>query len=145
VASGSEGATVVVTTTGNGVIAHTPYRITGYQGAPEVSAAATGTDVNPNPSSLSPSWGTRQVLWIAAEGQVGSNAVNDFPSNYTDGLYDGEPHITGGATVGSARRELTASSEDPGAFTTTAATAWVAATIGIRAPSSGSKQAWIAG
>jgi len=62
-------------------------------------------------------------------------AVTGYPVNYTDGFQTnfGDFH----PSVGSARRELTASSEDPGTFTLSANRGWVAATVAIRPAAAG--------
>lgn len=70
IASGSEGASITVTTDVNEKSAHTTYRIGvgSFTGTPEAGTSATGTSTTPNPPSLSPSWGANDALWIAALG-----------------------------------------------------------------------------
>src|SRR5262245_10895511 len=61
IASGSEGGSVVVTSAASGKTAHNSYRITGWHGTspPEQGTPVTGGGgANPDPPSLSPSWGS---------------------------------------------------------------------------------------
>lgn len=131
IADGGEGANIVVTTSQNDCSAYTTYRISGYSGVPEVPAAATGSSANPNPPSLTPSWGASDTLWFACQGNDHLDQVTVYPTDYTDGRNDWGNHANG-CGVGTARRELNAVSEDPGTFTLAAGEEWVANTIAIR-------------
>jgi len=131
VADGEEGATITVTTSVSEMASHNSYRITGYSGTPEISLRGTGSSTIPNPRSLTPTWGAKDTLWFAVEGNDSNPTVTDYPADYTDGrndVYDG----FGGCGVGSARRELNAESEDPGVFTISGSEEWVTVTIAIR-------------
>jgi hypothetical protein len=132
IADGTEGATITVTTSASEMSAHTSYRITGYNGVPEVGTSATGITANPNPPSLAPSWGSQATLWLAACGHdYGVDTVSAYPTNYTDGRNDRSNNLDG-VGVGTARRSLIAASEDPGTFTLSGANAWVANTVAVQ-------------
>ena len=136
VADGSEGATVICQTSGTALSAHQVFRLSNYSGVPEMSTyhfSYTG----PNPPSLTNSWGsTYGTLWIAWMGGE-DNCPSAYPSNYSDTLYVEDPP-TSYAGVASARRELMAETEDPGAFTPEGGLEYVYAwTIAVQGPSSG--------
>jgi hypothetical protein len=125
IADGSEGATITVTTSGALTSSHTTYRIDTFSGnAPVAGTTATATSTNANPPSLTPSWGAKDTLWIAVAGVSGS-APSAAPANYTNLLTAATP-----TTLGSARRELNAATEDPGVFTS-ANDQWAANTIAV--------------
>lgn len=134
IANGNEPASVTVTTSVSEGSAHTTYRITGWHGTtpPEVATAATGVSANPDPGSLSPSWGNADTLWLAAcVHDVGTRTVSGYPTNYLNGI-NNRWNNTAGVGVGSAERQLTAASENPGAFTLSGSDDWVATVIGVR-------------
>lgn len=135
-ASGSEGASVTITTGASRNSAHNTYRITGWTGTPE-AATATGSDTTPNPPSLTPSWGFTKTLWIAAEGSLrasASHAITAFPSGYSGGISATGtiPIILTSDVCGSAWLQSAGASQNPGAFTVNASVPWVAVTIGVR-------------
>lgn len=135
VATGSEGASTTFGTSAGRNSAHTSYRITGYQGAPE-AATAVGQSASPNPPSLSPSWGGNRTLWLAALALRGNTAtISSSPSGYTNLLQNASSGgtATNQVRAGSVQREVLAGTEDPGAFTLSAGTEdWVAATVAVR-------------
>lgn len=133
IASGSEGSSVTVLTSASRTSAHQTLRISRYNGTPEVSASASGTSVNPNSASLTPSWGSDETLWVSFYGgndAVGSKTISSYPTNYSNGLY--AANTTGYVYTGSARRELVAVSEDPGQYVLSGAINWYAWTIGVQ-------------
>lgn len=135
--NGSEGATVNITANRTIAWATTSYRIsTGtWQGTPEAGTAATGTSANPDPPSLSPSWGAASgTLWIAAEHDACTSAtVPTPPTNYTDQLRDRATDGTNGAAqCATARRFIAAASQDPNTFTIGISGAWTANTVAVR-------------
>ncbi len=137
IANGSEGATINLLTTGNAQQSvHQSFRITGYTGTPEVSAAAKdtlGTLTTPNSTNLTPSWGSQPTLWISAVGRGnGTSATNGYPSNYTNGTTTQTLTGLAGGSIDTARRNLTAASEDPGNFTLAFGQVWVAFTIAVQ-------------
>jgi hypothetical protein len=129
-ATGSEGATVTVTST-SAKMAAIGYQISGWQGTPENSTVATGGTANPNSGSLTPSWGSADDLFLSVALIHGLVTTSVYPTNYTNGLTQGTTS-TNAATVASAQRQLTAASDDPSAFTISAGNSWVAYTVAIQ-------------
>lgn len=137
-ADGSEdGGSVTITTDGSSSSAAHCYRITGWSEAladVEAGTPTTASNKNPDPPSLSSSYGTEDTLWIACGGAIDDDQnATAAPTDYTNlvstlsggGLNDG-------ASTYSARRELNVSSEDPGTFTLKSSERWVANTIAVR-------------
>lgn len=110
VAAGSDTCTI----SGFGTPAWTghAYQVANWSGTlSEVTAAATaGAITTLDPPNLS-AGSTKNWLWIAACGN--SNDITTIPTNYTDGL---ENNQSSQGWLASARRELNASSENPGVF-----------------------------
>lgn len=119
-------------------LAWVAYRITGWDTAkaPEVGTAATGSSVNPDPPSISPSWGaTRNDLFIAASAVNNGNtgATSAYPSGYSNGQTTRtQKGDSSDVRISSAEKRTTSmvSSENPGTFTTTTGN-WTAQTIAV--------------
>lgn len=110
-------------------------------------ASTNGDATNANPPSLTPSGGSNDYLWIAVASNGATGDTTGFtaaPTNYSGLQSNGGS--SGGATVNiaTATRQLTASSEDPGAFTPSSNRFWAAATIAIYPASGGAVNASIA-
>ncbi len=132
VADGGEGATITVTTNNAEKSAHTSFRITGYEGVPEKGTAATGDSDVPNPPNLTPSWDQTNTLWFVVAGHdTGTITFSGYPADYGD-TRDDRSNDADGVGIGTARRELNAASDNPGAFTLSAANQWAANTVAIR-------------
>ncbi len=134
-ASGSEGSTLTLTSSASAKCCFTAYRITGWSGTPEKGTAATGTSASGDPPNLSPSWGADDTLWIAAIACASATAVSAAPTNYSNL----KTNAGSGGTppgIGTAERQLNASSENPGTFTNPNV-AWVAQTFSIRPVAAG--------
>jgi len=140
IANGSEGSTVAVTLSNAQRAACLSYRITGNRNGVtsseiEVSSAVNATTATPDPPSLSPAWGSAENLWFAvafvSDGNYGP--VTAYPTNYSLSQLD-QGTTTGGngggVTIGV--RLLTASSEDPGTFTTTTSRIRSTYTLAVR-------------
>jgi len=132
-----DGTTVNFVTSSNQEAAAQVYRITNWHGAtpPEISTAATGTDIAPDPASLDPAgWDIANTLWIVVAGQDRGDQTGTtvYPANYTDGISTLSSTGTGSCRTLSARRLLIAASEDPGTFTIPVSEQWVAFTIAVR-------------
>lgn len=127
-ADGSEGGSISVTSSTSIRSAHISYRITGAHSstAPVVGTATTGTSAAGDPPSLSPAGGAKDYLWLAGVGFGSTTAASAAPANYTNLLTRNDTN----AGVGSARRELNASSENPGGFTNPFSS-WVANVVAI--------------
>lgn len=141
VADGTEGATDPCNPTNSVKGAYLCWEITGAEDptvqAPEVGTIATGTTTaNSNPGATTPTGGSKDYLFLAMEAHDGEgSAATVAPTNYSNLVTANSG--TGGAVatnciMGGASRQLTASTEDPGAFTNAApATGWTAFTIAI--------------
>jgi len=97
--------------------------------APEVSTGAVGNSTTPDPDSLTPSWGAEDTLWVAFAGSDGAVTASAFPTNYSDNQFT--DNTGNDPSFHMATRELNASSEDPGTFTT-GSQDWATVTIGVR-------------
>lgn len=131
-ASGSEGASITVGTTNEQSVS-VSYRITGWDSAiaPEISTGAEGTNTSPNPDSLTPAGGSKEYLWVAVCAIDSIYGVTAYPTNYTDTeWHPSSGGESGGVSMAICNRELTAVSEDPGAFTISA-DQWLANTIAV--------------
>lgn len=114
--------------------AHSCYRITGHEDpstqAPEASTGADSVSSSPDPDALSPTGGSKEYLWLAAQGHDGLVTTDTFPINYTDGI---SAESTGGGSVGvgSAERQLEAATENPGIFILSGSEEWQAGTVAV--------------
>jgi hypothetical protein len=139
-ADGTEGATDTCAPTNSVKGAAICWRITGAANpatqAPEVSSVAVGTTAanSANPNSVSGTGGSKDYLFLAmAAGDGESGAYTGAPTNYTN--LQAANSGTGGlpatnCLMGGASRQLTAASDDPGAFTHAAhTTGWTAYTV----------------
>lgn len=140
VATGSEGTSISTTASIARDQGYVSYRISNAYGTIDstgiavstVVVASSGTTVNP--ASLTPSWGSANNLWIATCNMDGGDRdVTAYPTNYTLG------QVTSGNTAGptstdvaACARILTASTEDPGAFTFVRNGAFAAYTLAVR-------------
>jgi hypothetical protein len=130
IASGSEGATVDITTNESEHSAHISWRITGHNTSqmPEASTGATNpsANVNPDPDSLTPTGGAKNYLYIAVEGNDDDDVTYDWPL-----VFYKQTESATGCTVGVCADELNQASLDPGTFTIAAAETWVACTVAV--------------
>lgn len=128
VAVGTEDGTNVnfLTTTTSFAVAHV-YRIDAGTWAEVVdgfvATTSTGTGVNPDPPNIDIGVSNDMVILTGVMKAAGS--VDSAPTNYTD-------YTEGAANIeGSARRTITASSENPGTFGGTTSAAWMGVTVAI--------------
>jgi hypothetical protein len=130
IADGTEGSTVTATGSNTWVAYHI-YRLSSAAGTPVAASTGTGFFTNPNPPNLVSGFGAVDTLWLAADfWNNGSATQTAYPSTYTNGSFDQSG--SNPPAVGSARKQTTAASEDPGAFTLTVGPWAVAMTIGIK-------------
>lgn len=134
--TGSEGSTLPVTWSASPQtnVKFFSMRITGWDGStpPESGVIATANNANPNPPSLSPSWGAANTLWIVhMQALAAADTVTAYPANYIDNQYTAINGDTTTAHIAIATRNLNAASDDPGTFTITAAT-WTTNTVAVR-------------
>ncbi len=134
-ADGGEGATITVTSGTAQRSAHTTYKISGHENpatqAPEMSTGVNGFGTNPDPDSLSPTGGSKDYLWLAVHAHDGIQTTDAFPTNYTNGISSEGTNAVASAGAGSAERQLTTATEDPGAFTISNNEQWAAATVAV--------------
>lgn len=130
---GTEGASDTVTTTNSVKGAFASYQVSGWSGTPEKGTASTGASGAANPPSLAPSGGSKDYLFFAIGGYFNAGTANTgAPTNYTNGQFPISSGAGNKGQLSSAERQLTASSDDPGAFTGgTNSNAWVAQTVAI--------------
>jgi hypothetical protein len=100
-------------------------------GAVVAPSANTGTDAAPDPPSVDPSnWATEETLWLAICGVNTSRTISVFP--FADLQTADVSGGAGGATLGVCMSSDVVGSNDPGAFTISAADDWLAASVAIR-------------
>lgn len=143
-ADGTEGATINITTGSTTRNGHVSYRISGAEDpSTQPPQASTGViqeadSANPDPDSLTPTGGSKDYLWIAAESNNGSSTTA-APTNYTL-VSGGTGGGGGGANCGTGHRQLTASSTDPGTFTLSGNQNWTAVTVAVHPTSAAGGQ-----
>jgi len=139
IASGGE-TSVTVTTTHSERFAALACRIAAaaWHGTtpPEISTGASNTSSNPDPDSVTASWGSDDNLFIAVEASDQNSVVSTYPSTYPDNQTASDPTFSSGRGA-IATRELAASSDDPGTFGLSANDQWWAGTIVVRPAAGG--------
>lgn len=99
----------------------------------EAATEAYGATTTPDPSSLTPSWGADDTLWVAFFASDNSRAgATGYPSNYSSDQYT----VSGASSVdsvtyGIATRQVNAASENPGTFTRIYPDRWIAVTFAV--------------
>lgn len=136
-ADGTEGGTTINVTTDSAQTAvHAAYVIDAAADpaitAPEASTGATGADAADDSDSLTPIGGVKDYLWFTFVGRERreQHVSGDEPVSYTFVL--SATSVTAvEILLASARRDLNALSEDPGAWTNGRNEVWVACTVAI--------------
>jgi hypothetical protein len=134
-ADGDEGASVTVTSSLANISAHNSWRVTNWQGTPEVGSVISSPDSDTaDPPSLSPSYGADKTLWLEA---ASTRAPRDAPTHSTG--YSGGITAASGAVassshvrVASAWKQAEAATEDPDGIIYDLSTSWIAATVAIQ-------------
>lgn len=111
------------------MISWVTFRISGHGGLP-VAVGTNGSSTNSNPPAITPPWGSQEYLWIAARMGDGNVAATAAPSGYSTLTGVTHSDATHGASVHTAEKTSTASTEDPGTFTS-ATEQWAAFTVAI--------------
>jgi hypothetical protein len=103
-----------------------------------VGTPAFGTSTSPNPTAVNPSWPSTEdtLFWAIGAADDGRTTWTAAPASYGS-LHNGEEGTSGGASLGHARRDLAADSDDPGAFTIDTSIAWAAVAVAIRPAAAG--------
>lgn len=134
-ADGTEGGKTLSVTTS--AAEQAVFRVVAVAGAhtstdPAFGTAANATSANPDPPAVTPSWGAEDTLWFAYFGNDdGRRSMSAIPTSYGNSFYDSSGGPSG-CGLGTARRELNATTDDPGTFTISASQGWVSNTIAIR-------------
>jgi hypothetical protein len=133
IADGSEGATQTVTTPGSIGLGCITWRITGADPDYPPEALWFGATTAPaNPPDFNPyGWeGPIDVLWLACGARDGGTVLTGTPSGYSNVVDGGS---SGAAVrVRGGSQQLSAVSENPGAFTDTGSVSVIGATIAIK-------------
>lgn len=140
--NGSEGSTLTLTTSASTRSAEISYQISGaaapFVQLPELSTVATGTSVNPNATTCTPTGGAKDYLWLTFFGSAGEEADDDTwvtgtPTSFTNLLQKscGTAGTNLGGLIGSAQQQLNAASLDAAQFTMAVSAAWRAYTLAI--------------
>lgn len=114
--------------------------IPGSSGIPEAGGYASGTNAAADPGALTPSWGSKDVLWIACAGCGETSTSGAFTgvtgdaANYASAVDTGiSADVVGGLNGRIGFRQLTGSTDDPGTMAAdTSNSRWGAITIGVR-------------
>jgi hypothetical protein len=135
VADGGETGTITITTIVSDRWGTNCYVLRGWGALPEEGAWSTpGSSVSPNPPSLTPSWGSADVIWIEAAA-IDAQGRTLTPSSGYGNTIQPPASGTGGLSMATARKTSTASSEDPAAVTWSSTAAVSSAMVlGIRGP-----------
>lgn len=138
-ADGSEGGTTITLSCTNGKFAAVAYAIAGSinpaDRAPQLSTVATGTSTAPNATTVTPTGGAKDYLWLTFTGREGEATVPPtYPTNYTVAQLTADSGTAGvvGTNVrvsGAVRTNNNAASEDAGAWTFSDSEDWAAYTI----------------
>ena len=97
-----------------------------------------GSSANPNPPSLSPSWGAADTLWIAGYGADDDDESSAGPSGWggSNFVCIESAQSTTSCSLGIADKEENIATNDPGTYTMAASEEWLAWTVAIQ-PSAG--------
>lgn len=135
--TGTETGNITCDITGSAVdVSSWAIILSGVTGTPEVVSATAGATANPDPASITPSWGTASAtLYLPIVGYSSStstSSVSSYPTNYT--LQNSN---VGGALIsvslGVCARRIVGSPENPGTYTLSASvTNNVTHTIAVR-------------
>jgi hypothetical protein len=125
--------TITITTTLSEMSAHVSYLIEAYGSElVEDQANSGGNTANPDPPSLTPSWGADDSLWIAGCCyDRGDRSVSDYPDNYSNGQSQRSNNSVG-VGVATCEREYRATSDDPNTFTISSGQRCVVWTVALQ-------------
>lgn len=136
ISDGTETGNFTVSLNGNERGGWAVLRITGWHGTtvPEITNSDHATNANPDPPSISPSWGAEDTLFIATfAADNGGWTMDAVPTGYTSGGAQISSFGGGDAGMGYAYRSALVATENPGTFTiSTATNNHVARTVAIR-------------
>lgn len=131
------GTTVNFVTSATEQMACTVYRISNWYGTLAGLAISSMSLIGtPDPPSLTSGFGAVPTLWIAMIATSSSYTLTPAtaPTNYTNIQQAISTVSTAGGQMWTAERELTAASENPGAFSMATSDNFVTGTFAIRGP-----------
>lgn len=140
IAAGTEGSTQTVAIDSSKRASAVTLLINGHRNGLSTSEIAVSSvnqqtsTLAPNSSSLTPSWGSSENLWLSvAFCENGSFTFGSYPSGYNLSPTTIQVGSNTGNAVSAAGKLATGTSEDPGAFTISAtANNWASFTLAIR-------------
>lgn len=102
----------------------------------EAGTTATGSSANPDPPSVTPTWGDDDNLYITVVGQdrAATPTVWSLPDNQAT---ETSPHVSFMVSVAVSTDELTGASQNPVAYTMDDSDDWITNTIVIQPAASG--------
>lgn len=139
IAEGSDSLTITLSTSSER-LNYICWRISGARAVYASGTTGTGSSTAHDPPNCTPGVGTKDFLWIAVAGELSATDMtySSFSSGY--GNTNNMAALTRSGTVthllGSCEKEANGSSENPGAFTATTSSYYIAKTFAIE-PSSG--------
>lgn len=121
---GSEGSSVSVAFASSSRIAYASYVFGGAQNpatqAPEATTGTTNNTATPDPPAITPTGGSKDYLFLAAFASSHGRITSALPAGYGTSVGSGPNNgTTTNKGIGSGSKAVTASSENPGTFTTT--------------------------
>lgn len=138
---GGESSTWGITLNSARIMAYTAYLIRGHHGQIEgvpASGEVNLSGANPDPGSLTPSWGSAGNLWLAGCAYAdGTTTVSGYPSGYDDDQTNERYNTSAGIGVGVAAKVQTATTDNPGTLTLSASEEHVVFTIAVKPLTSG--------
>jgi len=136
VATATEAATFNINSSSNEQLSFTSIRVSGWHGTtmPEAGTPTTNSDDQPDPPTLTPSWGTADNLWLVIGGHDdGTKTVSSYPLNFNLSQRNDRGIGAGAGTgQGFAGRQAATGSQSPAVFVLSAADHWIANTIAVR-------------
>ena len=141
IAVGSD--TLTITTSVSEPGAHVTYRISGHGSAsqiPELSTVAQSASNLPDPTSLTPTGGAKDYLWIHACGWDRNRTVSAWNANFTLNQLYASGGASSSSSVGISGRNENVVSKDPTYITLSASDQWIAWTVAVH-PAAGFSEA----
>lgn len=137
VSDGSDATNVVATLAATARLSAQAMRIIGQKtsGGIEIASPVSGNSAAPDPSSISPSWGSANNLFIVgalARSGGSTTLISAYPTGYTDNQAEATNNNGLGASASIASKSAATSSDNPAAFTLAGAREVVVNTLAVR-------------
>jgi len=119
VTDGTEGATAGYSVSAYDRQCHVCFRLSGCSGNVEYTMGTGSATLNPDPPSLTPSWGAKENMWFTGVAfDHGSRSISVIPTGYGNLTeYGHNLSHNGGADIALAYQLLDAATNDPSTFT----------------------------